>query len=205
MQHSNRFVNYQCAGLTMIEVLVTLTIMSIGLLGMAAMQVTGVRSVSSSSLRTQASVLANDMAERMRANTTAIDANAFMNVSSASIDCTTLPSPYCAEHYDGSTIVAAQDCTSAQMAAFDINVWFCGIDSGGSRKGGVQEYLPAAQAGTPSATITCTDTDPTGGDADPCTNTASPHQITLNWSEINPSTQGGTATITQSVTLNVQQ
>lgn len=205
MQHAfvNSLMKKKTAGLTMIEVLITLSIMSIGLLGMAALQMTGVRSVSSSSLRTEATLLANDIVERMRANPAAMDNNDFMDVSSASIDCSTLPAKYCGERYStGTGMVAAESCTSDEMAAYDINVWFCGVNSDGTRKGGVQEYLPATDDGTASATITCIDTDPPGGDSDPCS-TKSPHQVTLSWSEINPSTEGA-ATITQSISMTVQ-
>ena len=205
MQHAfvNPLMKKKTAGLTMIEVLITLSIMSVGLLGMAALQMTGVRSVSSSSQRTAATLLANDIIERMRANPKAMDDNIFMGVSSASIDCTTLPTKYCAEQYStGSGMVAAQSCTPDELGAYDINVWYCGVNSDGTRKGGVQEYLPATDDGTPSATITCIDTDPPGGDTDPCS-TKSPHQVTLSWSEINPSTEGD-ATITQSISMTVQ-
>lgn len=194
------------AGLTMIEVLVTMAIMSIGLLSMAAMQLTGVRSVNSASLRTQATLIANDISERMRANPAALDNNLFMNVSSAAIDCTTLPSPYCGEYSTSSgTVIAAESCTSTQMATYDINVWFCGVNSAGAHAGGVMDYLPATDDGTPTATITCVDTNPPSGpDADPCTDT-SPHVITVSWTEVNPTQDSDQpATITQSISMTVQ-
>ena len=52
----------------MVEVLVTMVIITFGLLGVAGLLTTGLRNNQSSQLRTQASVLAYDMAERMRAN-----------------------------------------------------------------------------------------------------------------------------------------
>lgn len=55
-------------GFSMLEVLVTLVIVSFGLLGVAALLATGLRNNQSSEWRTQASILAYDMAERMRAN-----------------------------------------------------------------------------------------------------------------------------------------
>lgn len=185
----------------MIEVLITITIMSVGLLGLAAMQITGLRSVNGSSMRTQATLLADDIIERMRANPTAMDDNQFMNVSSASIDCSTLPTKYCGEHYS-SGMIAAQNCTPDEMAAYDINVWYCGVDSNGTRKGGLRDSLPPTDNATPSATITCIDTDPPGGDSDPCSHN-SPHQVTISWSEVNPSKQGP-ATVTQNISLTVE-
>ena len=52
----------------MVEVLVTMVIIAFGLLGVAGLLTTGLRNNQSSQLRTQASILAYDMAERMRAN-----------------------------------------------------------------------------------------------------------------------------------------
>lgn len=58
----------QAAGMTLIEVLVTLVIISVGLLGVAALQLTTVRNNYDAYVRSQAAVMASDMLDRMRAN-----------------------------------------------------------------------------------------------------------------------------------------
>ena len=55
-------------GFTLIEVLIALVIFTIGLMGLAAMMVTSVKTNHSSYLRTQAGHLAQAMADRMRSN-----------------------------------------------------------------------------------------------------------------------------------------
>lgn len=55
-------------GFTLIEVLVSVLVLSIGLLGLASLQANSLRYNSDSSVQTQATYLANDMADRMRAN-----------------------------------------------------------------------------------------------------------------------------------------
>jgi len=55
-------------GFTLVEALVTLVIMSIGMLGLAAMQSASIRFAYDSYLRTQTSFLAADLFDRMRAN-----------------------------------------------------------------------------------------------------------------------------------------
>ena len=55
-------------GLTLIEVLVTLVLISVGLLGVAALQLTSLRSNQDAYVRSQASALAADILDRMRAN-----------------------------------------------------------------------------------------------------------------------------------------
>ncbi|AMN47265.1 type IV pilus assembly protein PilV [Steroidobacter denitrificans] len=58
-------------GTTLIEVLVTLVVISVGLLGIAGLQLVSLRNNKDATIRTQASVLAADIADRMRANRTA--------------------------------------------------------------------------------------------------------------------------------------
>ncbi len=57
-------------GVTMIEVLVTVIVLSIGLLGLASLQANGMRFNHSAQLRSQATFLAYDIADAMRANRT---------------------------------------------------------------------------------------------------------------------------------------
>ena len=55
-------------GFTLIEVLIALVVLSIGLLGIAALQGVGLRSSHVAYLTSQASLLAYDMSDRIRAN-----------------------------------------------------------------------------------------------------------------------------------------
>jgi len=55
-------------GFSLIEVLVSVVVLSIGLLGLAALQVSGLRVGQSSFYRAQAAQFATDMADRLRAN-----------------------------------------------------------------------------------------------------------------------------------------
>ena len=55
-------------GFTMLEVLVTLVVLAIGLLGVASLQLNSLRYASMSAGRNQAAMFAEDMAERIRAN-----------------------------------------------------------------------------------------------------------------------------------------
>lgn len=56
------------AGFSLIEVLVTMLILSFGLLGIAGLMVSGVSNAASSEATSKASLLAADMADRIRAN-----------------------------------------------------------------------------------------------------------------------------------------
>jgi len=61
LHHSQR-------GTTLVETLVALLVLSIGLLGVAALQMTSLRNNRGSHLRSQAQVMAYDITDRMRAN-----------------------------------------------------------------------------------------------------------------------------------------
>ena len=56
------------SGFTLLEVLVALVILSIGLLGLAGLQAASLRYNHSSYLRSQATLIAYDIVDRMRAN-----------------------------------------------------------------------------------------------------------------------------------------
>jgi type IV pilus assembly protein PilV len=62
-------------GFSMIEVLVSLSLIALSLLGMAALLGTTHKNAASSQLRTQASILGADIAEKMRANRESFLAN----------------------------------------------------------------------------------------------------------------------------------
>ncbi len=56
------------SGVSLIEALVALLVLSIGLLGLANLQLTAIRNAHSAHMRSQASILAQDILDRMRAN-----------------------------------------------------------------------------------------------------------------------------------------
>ncbi|MNN37089.1 hypothetical protein D3C81_1510200 [compost metagenome] len=105
------------SGLTMIEVLVTLFVFTVGLLGLAALQLGALKSTSDSNQRTQAVWVLQELAERMRANNLPAADAGYTTAS----NCSALPTPWCADHYNpisGGKVNAAS-CNAAQMAAFD--------------------------------------------------------------------------------------
>lgn len=101
-------------GFTLIEVLIAVLVLSIGLLGLAALQATSLRNNHSGYLRSQATLLAYDMIDRMRANrNVAVDTNAYV------VDFGAAP--------QGGTNCQAlnANCTNADMAVFDVSQWKC--------------------------------------------------------------------------------
>lgn len=103
------------AGVSLVEVLVALVVLSVGMLGIAALYVESLRSGRSALTRSQAVVLAADMADRIRANPSGRDNYA------KTVDATGTISPDCVQGGAG--------CAPATMAAHDIAVWYQMLDS----------------------------------------------------------------------------
>ncbi len=74
---SNRTSNARQHGTTLIEILVAIVVLSIGLLGLAGLQLKGIQVNQGSSYRSQAAFLAEDIADRMRADRAGVLAGAY--------------------------------------------------------------------------------------------------------------------------------
>ncbi len=95
------------SGSSMIELLITLVITSIGLLGLANIQLIGLRNNVFAYNRTQAIILASDMSDRMRANSEAVIAGDYIQTTSTAY----------------STCRSASGCSSSEMAKNDTYEW----------------------------------------------------------------------------------
>jgi len=98
-------------GQTFIEALIALVIMSIGILGIAGMQVLSLQQNRAALFRAEATQLANDLMDRVRVNTDI--------TYTALIDADPTSAQSC----------SVNSCTPVQMAAFDIAQWKCSINS----------------------------------------------------------------------------
>lgn len=151
-------------GITLIESLVALLVLSIGLLGTAHLMATGIKHSNGSYARTQATYYAESIAERMRANPNAISSGfEYHDKKSSTTDCTTPPATFCATKHGTST--EATTCTAPQLATFDMFQISCGLDGAT----GLKADLPSG-----SASITCNDS--------PCT-ASSTYTIDVRWLE----------------------
>jgi len=122
-------------GFTLIEVLIAVVVLSIGLLGLAGLQTAGLHSNQSANLRTQATLLAYDMIDRMRASRSAyLDASG--NYGDPPAGTT---GKKC--EWDGSTV---ENCSATEIAQYDVAQW-----------------LQAVQNNLPGSIATlCRDSDP---------------------------------------------
>lgn len=101
-------------GFTLVEVMVTAAVMSVGLLGLAALQSTGLRGQDNAYARSQATILAGEVVDRMRANRTAAQTNGSYDIALAAA----APAP---GNCTGAT------CTPDQMATYDVGTWLTAV------------------------------------------------------------------------------
>lgn len=107
------------SGIALIEVLVVLVILAIGIMGAVGMQLTAMRTAQESAFHTTATLLASDMAEKMRSNFRQMgpgkDLSPYLQVDHA---------------FDGEQQAAttgldcySSPCNEGQLADFDIAEW----------------------------------------------------------------------------------
>lgn len=98
-------------GFTIIEVLVAMVILSIGVLGLGVLQLAAMQNTQGGYLRSQATILAYDIIDSMRADIPAVTDGdyriTFADATPVAVDCYGL----------------AANCTNRQMAISDLNRW----------------------------------------------------------------------------------
>lgn len=102
-------------GLSMIEILITILVVSIGLLGLAGLQFAGLRAANSAQEHTYASLLAQDIEERIRANP-GITYDA-LSIAASTDNCVDPPT--------------STPCAVNEMRSFDGSQWYYMLNSGG--------------------------------------------------------------------------
>ena len=96
-------------GSSLLEVLVTMVILSIGLLGYAGMQVSSMRSTETGRMRSEVIALASDISDRLKANRQQANAGAY----NGNLSEKTSP-PDC----------ESNTCTTQQMRKQDLSSWY---------------------------------------------------------------------------------
>ena len=174
-------------GLGIIEVLVALVVVSFGVLGMASLQLTGMKHSSSGFQRSKALLFAENMATRMRINAAGIDAFDYSAFDSNTTACNVQPVPYCQATVGGGVVPS---CTASELAAFDLFSVSCGDwGSSGADKGVIGD-LPTGRL-----QVGCDDT--------PCTATST-YTITVSWIENRTTSRTADSTDTKRVQVRLR-
>jgi len=118
--------NSRCRGFSLLEALVATVIFSVGLVGLGMLHTKGLQFSRNAYVRTQATVLARELADRMRANPAATEDGLYVYSASALAPIVS----------DEPVDCGAGNCSPADVAGYDLAAWW----------GKVQSELPVATA-----------------------------------------------------------
>jgi len=116
-------------GFSMVEVLVSLLVIGVGLLGLSGLQIASVKGTNNAHSRNVATNLAMELSERMRANQLGVDGGFYEN----DVTC---------ESNEPSQCKTTSFCTPEQIARIDVQEVMCGVLRVGKREGGAANLLP---------------------------------------------------------------
>lgn len=119
-------------GFSLIESMIAALIISIGLLGVAGMQIIAMKGTSHAFQQAKASDLMHSLLERMRANSAGVYADDYNIADSTSFKCSVALAKNCE---DGATL-----CNAGELATSDLYRTICG--AGSSFSGGLKGELP---------------------------------------------------------------
>lgn len=114
-------------GLNLVEVLVTIIITTIGLVGLNSLYLKTNRSTMDSGNKSQAVWMLEDLGNRMRSNLIGLASYA----TDGEVSCASLAAPkVCSSYHSGAEkIIGANNCTPAEQAASDVFETLCGFSA----------------------------------------------------------------------------
>lgn len=115
-------------GFSLIEVLIALVVLAIGLLGLATLQMTSLQFNSDAYLRSQATVLAYDIADRMRSNMTGVVAGNYTVANETGANAAVSTYATCGASGGTCDCTGTASCSVANMAQYDLGTWYDRLD-----------------------------------------------------------------------------
>lgn len=117
-------------GVTLLEIMISLLVASLGILGVASLQYAGMKSAQEGYFFSAAALLADDIAERIRVNSTAKNAYAQAMASS----------------YTAGRNCETSQCSASQMAAYDVQQWLAAVAARLPNSAGAVAYTAGSPA-----------------------------------------------------------
>lgn len=160
-------------GFSLIEILISVLVFGVGILGLGGLQIASLKGANNAHYRTVASVLAMDLADRMRSNLSAVSDGRY----GETVSCSTV-----------SRLCRSSACSIEELAIYDIQEVMCGSKRGTIREGGAAGLLPSG-----AMTVACV-----GG----CSQPKATHDIKVSWNK-HKTDHRSTLDQTQSLTISI--
>ncbi len=154
-------------GVSLLEVLISVLVISVGLLGLGGLQLYALKGSNDAHFRTTASLLAADLGDRIRINPEGVALGKYVLTES---DSTSI----CNDKPDGTSIkrcTGANTCSATELASFDLFQIACGVKNGSNQSLGMKNLLPSATLSINCGTASC--------------NSGIEHIITFKWVQTN--------------------
>ena len=147
-------------GFSMIEVLVSLIVIGVGMLGLSGLQIASMKGTNNAHSRNAATMLVMELSDRMRANPAGVTGGFYEN----DVKCSK----------NEAQCKSASFCSPEKVARIDVQEIMCGVLKGGKREGGTANLLPNGFLAVDYGT-----------DCDATINHDDETSITLSWNESN--------------------
>ncbi|MEH6455502.1 MAG: type IV pilus modification protein PilV [Cocleimonas sp.] len=119
------------SGFSLIEIMVAALILSIGILGVASLQIVGLKGTQQSYMKQQAMSVVQNLTERMRSNKPGVFNDGYLLPNSTTFDCAVGALPVCSN--------ATSNCSATDIATADKHNLLCGYKTAtSSRTGGIR-------------------------------------------------------------------
>jgi len=115
-------------GFSMVEVLVSLVVIGVGMLGLSGLQIASMKGTNNAHSRNVATMLAMELSDRMRANPNGVTGGFYEN----DVNCAD----------DESQCRTTSFCSPEQIARLDVQEIMCGVLKSSKREGGALNLLP---------------------------------------------------------------
>ncbi len=148
-------------GVSLLEVLISVLVLSVGLLGLGGLQLNALKGSNDSHFRTVASFLAADLGDRIRINPEGVALGGYeISATQSTSICNNTAPKLC---------TGVNACSAAELATFDLYQIACGVKNGSNESLGIKNLLPSATLSVNCGTMSC--------------NANTEHTITLSWEQ----------------------
>ena len=160
-------------GVSLLEVLISVLVISVGLLGLGGLQLYALKGSNDAHFRTSASLLASDLGDRIRINPEGVALGGYaLSESRSTSICNDTSIKLC---------TGSNTCSATELAAFDLFQIACGVKNGSNRSLGMKNLLPSATLSIHCGGVSC--------------NSGIEHIITFSWVQTDSRGAGDTSKV----------